>query len=69
MLENEWKQIRPTWSRLWKQRLNQDYHHFISQVAAAAFKAASEDKNTIYHVLFSDEALDVTIREGFLESL
>lgn len=52
-----------------KRTVNQDYHHFISQAAAAAFKRASGDRNATYHVLFSDEALDVTIGEGFLESL
>lgn len=52
-----------------KRTVNQDYHHFISQAVPAAFKTATEGRNTTYHVLFSDEALDVTIGEGFLKSL
>lgn len=52
-----------------KRTVNQDYHHFISQAAPAVFETASEGRNTTHHVLFSDEALDVTIGEGFLESL
>lgn len=49
--------------------LKRTVNHFISQAAAAVFKTASEDRNTTHHILFSDEALDVTIGEGFLESL
>lgn len=52
-----------------KRRVNYNYHYFISKVKASEFKTALKTEIFTYHVLFSNKALDVTIREGFLEGL
>lgn len=54
-----------------KRRVNSDYHDFILYVKLRLQYLKRPLKTEIFthHVLFSNKALDVTIREGFLEGL
>lgn len=54
-----------------KRRVNGDYHDFTLYVKLRPqyLKRPLKTEILTYHVLFSNKALDVAIREGFLEGL